>query len=107
MGVNATGVFISSGSSLSRYAASDGHLEWKRELAGVLSRPESAGDRVFVGGCPLGPGGLGGRQLALRYAAGLSGLDRGQLELGGVDQPGIVGLDLVTVLEGEEGLQGG
>ena len=49
MVVNATGVFISSGNSLIRYAASDGHLEWKRELAGMLSRPESAGDRVFVG----------------------------------------------------------
>jgi len=46
---NATGVFVSSGSRLSRYAESDGHLEWQRELAGVLSRPTAAGDRVFVG----------------------------------------------------------
>ncbi len=49
MVVNATGVFISSGSTLRRYAASDGHLEWKRELAGVLGRPDTFGDRVFVG----------------------------------------------------------
>jgi len=49
MAVTATGVFISSGSSLRRHAVSDGHLEWKRDLDGMLSRPESAGDRVFVG----------------------------------------------------------
>jgi len=49
MVANATGVFLSSGSRLSRYAESDGRLEWIRELSGVLSRPASAGDRVFVG----------------------------------------------------------
>ena len=39
MTANATGVIVSSGSRLSRFAASDGHLEWERELAGVLGRP--------------------------------------------------------------------
>jgi outer membrane protein assembly factor BamB len=49
MVANATGVFLSSGSRLRRYAESDGGLEWERELSGVLSRPASVGDRVFVG----------------------------------------------------------
>jgi outer membrane protein assembly factor BamB len=46
---NATGIFVSSGSRVSRYAESDGRVEWQRELTGVLSRLTAAGDRVFVG----------------------------------------------------------
>jgi outer membrane protein assembly factor BamB len=49
MVASAEGVFVASGDRVSRYAARDGHLEWDRELAGVLSRPAAAGDRVFVG----------------------------------------------------------
>jgi outer membrane protein assembly factor BamB len=46
---SATGVFVSSGSRLSRFDVSDGHLEWERDLPGLLSRPATASDRVFVG----------------------------------------------------------
>jgi outer membrane protein assembly factor BamB len=46
---DAAGIFVSSGSRLSRHAESDGHLEWERELPGVLSRPTPGGDRVYVG----------------------------------------------------------
>ena len=49
MVANATGIFVSSGNRLSRYAENDGHLEWQRELPGMLGRPTAAGDRVFVG----------------------------------------------------------
>jgi outer membrane protein assembly factor BamB len=49
MVADATGVYVASGSRLSRYDGRDGHLEWERELPGALSRPAPAGNRVFVG----------------------------------------------------------
>jgi outer membrane protein assembly factor BamB len=45
----ASGVFVSSGARLSRFSSSNGDLLWERELAGVLSLPAVADDRVFVG----------------------------------------------------------
>ena len=49
MVTDSTGVNVATGNHVSRFALSDGHLEWDRELSGVLGRPAVGGNRVFVG----------------------------------------------------------
>ena len=49
MAVDTSGVVVASGNRVSRFASTDGQLEWERELGGVLSSPAVSGDRVFVG----------------------------------------------------------
>ena len=49
MVTNGPGVNVATGSHVSRFALSDGHPEWDRELSGVLGRPAVGGNRVFVG----------------------------------------------------------
>jgi outer membrane protein assembly factor BamB len=49
MAIDKEGVSIANGNRLSRFASTDGHRKWVRELSGVLGRPMVAGDRVFVG----------------------------------------------------------